>query len=158
MSGLNENHKRRLFVAFKYADELLSQSLEAAAPQRRSLYPRYVQDISPPALHHIERQVEKIREQMRGILERLEIEVPAPSKASSWIVKTNLTTLDIGLEDLFPEKLRGYGEMDKAAAKELTSALQEMRGHLGQLFAFLAESHESLEKRSPHDRAKKQTL
>jgi len=146
VSGLSENHKRRLLVAFKYADELLSQSLEAAAPQRPGLYPRYVEDISIPALHHIERQVEKIREQMRGILERWEIEAPAPSKASSWVVKTNLTTVDIGFEDLFPEKLRGYGEMDKAAAKELTSALQEMRGLLGQMFAFLEDANESHEK------------
>lgn len=156
MSALNENHKRRLSVAFKYADELLSRSLEAAAPQRSSLYPRYVEDISPSTLNHLEQRVEKIREQMRGLLEKWEIETPAPSKPSSWVVKTNLTMLDVGLEDLFPEKLRGYGEMDKTAAKELTGTLQEMRGQLGQLFEFLEEANASQEKRSSHDRAKKQ--
>jgi hypothetical protein len=157
MSELNENHKRRLSVAFKHADELLSRSLEAAAPQRPSLYPRYVEDISPSTLTHLEQQVEKIREQMRELLEKWGIETPTPSKTSSWVVKTHLTMLDIGLEDLFPEKLRGYGEMNKAAAKELTGTLQEMRSQLGQLFEFLAEANASHEKRSPHDRTKEQT-
>jgi hypothetical protein len=157
MSALNENHKRRLSVAFKYADELLNRSLEAAAPQRPSLYPHYVEDISSSTLHRIEQHVEKIREQMRGLLEKWEIETPAPSKPSSWAVKTNLTMLDVGLEDLYPEKLRGYGEMDKAAAKELTGTLQEMRSQLGQLIEFLAEANASHEKPSSHDRAKKKT-
>lgn len=157
MSALNENHKRRLSVAFKYADELLSRSLEAAAPQRSGLYPRYIEDISPSAFHHIEQQVEKIRVQMRSLLEKWKIETPDPSKTSSWVVKTNLTMLDVGLEDLFPEKLRGYGEMDKAAAKELTGTLQEMRGQLSRLFEFLAEANASHEKRSAHEHAKKQT-
>jgi hypothetical protein len=158
MSALNENHKRRLTVAFKYADDLLSRSLEAAAPQRPSLYPRYVEDISPSTHDHLEQQVEKIREQMRGLLEKWGIETPPPSKPSSWVVKTNLTMLDVGLEDLFPEKLRGYGEMEKAAAKELTVTLHEMRRQLGQLLAYMAEAHESSEKHAPHDRAKKQAL
>jgi hypothetical protein len=157
MPALNENHKRRLSVAFKYADELLSRSLEAAAAQRPSLHPRYIEDISPSTLHRIEQHVEKIREQMRSLLKKWEIETPAPSKPSSWVVKTNLTMLDVGLEDLFPEKLKGYGEMDKTAAKELTGTLQEMRSQLGQLFEFLAEANASQEKRSSHDRTKKQT-
>jgi hypothetical protein len=158
MSALNENHKRRLSVAFKYADDLLSRSLEAAAPQRSSLYPRYVADVSPPALNHLEQRVEQIREQMRSLLEKWGIEIPSPSKSSSWVVRTNLTMLDVGLEDLFPEKLRGYGEMDKVAAKELTATLHEMRNQLGQLLAYIAEAHASHEKHSPHDQAKKKTL
>lgn len=149
VAALSENHKRRLLVAFRHADELLSQSLEAAAPRQSSLGPRYVEDISPAVRHHLERQTRKIREQMQGLLERFEIELPAPSKASSWAVKTNLTSLDIGLEDLFPEKLRGYGEMDAASARDLRRALLEMRQLLSQLLAVLADAGESPARKAP---------
>jgi hypothetical protein len=47
MPGLNENHRRRLLAAFQYADDLLSQSLNAVTPSRPALYSRCVKDISP---------------------------------------------------------------------------------------------------------------
>jgi hypothetical protein len=140
---LSENHKRRLQVAFKHADHLLSQSLEAAEPHHSGLYPRYVEDISASTLHHLESHAELIRQQMRDLMERLDIEVQVPSKASSWVVRTNLASLDIGFEDLFPEKLRGYGEMDEASAQDLTHTLHEMRRIISRLSSFFAESKES---------------
>jgi hypothetical protein len=140
MSGLNENHKRRILAAFQYADELLSQSLNAVAPLRRGLYSRCVADISSSELHWVESYTEKIRQQISSLLERFQISLPSPSTPSSWILKTNLTSLDIALEELYPDQMRGYGEMDQTTASDLTWTLQEVRRLLSQLFAFLAES------------------
>jgi hypothetical protein len=42
-------------------------------------------------------------------------------------------SLDIALEELYPQKMRGYGEMDPAAAHELTQILQEIRKLVNQL-------------------------
>jgi GTP-binding protein EngB required for normal cell division len=146
MVGLSQNHKRRLIATFQQADELLTQSLNIIAPARSGLCSRYVGDISPSELHWIESYAERIREQIGSLLERFEISLPAPSTASSWILKTNLISLDIMLEDLYPERMRGYGEIDKKTASDLTWTLQEVRRLLSQLFAFLKEEIGSQEK------------
>jgi hypothetical protein len=112
---------------------LLSQSLRALVPAQPNSQSRHVQDISPSELLRIENHIELIREQMRSFLERFQIAVPEPSTPSSWILKTNLTSLDIALEDLYPQKLRGYGDMDSVAASELTQTLQEIRKLVNQL-------------------------
>jgi hypothetical protein len=139
MSRLNDNHKRRLLSAFQHMDKLLSQSLNAVAPVPPDLYTRYIQDMSPSELRHVKNNIEKIREQILGLLEKFQIALPPPSTPSSWILKTNLTSLDIAFEDLYPEKMRGYGDMDQATAKDLTSELEKMRKHLSQLLALLAD-------------------
>jgi hypothetical protein len=78
-----------------------------------------------------------IREQIGSFLKRFHIALPERSRPSSWIVKTNLTSIDIALEDLYPQKMKGYGDMDSAAARELTQSLQEIRKHVNQIFKAL---------------------
>lgn len=147
MASLNENHKRRIFSSFKYVDNLLSESLNAVAPARSSLYSRCVEDITPLELRWVENYAEKIREQMGRLLERFQIELPPPATPSSWILKTNLTVLDIALEELYPPQMRGYGEIDQTTASDLTWTLQEIRRLLSQLLTFLAEARGSQEQR-----------
>ena len=145
MQGLNENHKRRLLAAFQYADELLSRSLNAIAPSQPGLYSRCVVDLKPSELHWIENCIEKVREQIRKLQEQFEIPLPSPSTPSSWILKTNLTSLDITIEELYPDRMRSYGEIDPQTASDLTRTLQEVRGHLSRVISFLAEVTGSLE-------------
>ena len=116
MAGLNKNHKRKIFSTLQYADKLLGDSLHVLAPSSRFLFSRYVDDISPAQYHWVEDYAEKIREQMGRLLERFEIERHPPTTLSSWTLRTNLITLDIALEDIYPEQMRGYGEVDAAAA------------------------------------------
>ncbi len=139
MTRLNENHKRKLGSAFKHMDELLGQSLNAAAPSPPGLYSRYVQDLSQSELHWIGTRIERVREQILTLLERFEIASPPPSTPVSWLLKTNLTSLDIVFEDLYPEKMRGYGDMERSTAADLASAIDEIRRNLGPLLAFLNE-------------------
>jgi hypothetical protein len=121
-------------------DKLLNQSLNATAPTLPGHYSRHIQDISPSELHHMQSNIEIIREQILGLLNKFEVALPPPATPSSWILKTNLTSLDIAFEDLYPEKMRGYGDMDKTTAKDLTSEIEKIRKHLKQLLAFLANA------------------
>ncbi len=139
MPDLNENHRRRLLAAFQYADDLLMQTLNAVAPARPGVYRRTFQDMSPARLRMVEDYFEKIREQIRALVARFQIKVPPPSTPASWIVRTNLTSLDILFEELHPERMRGYGKMDSSAARDLERALQAIRRLLNELLAFLAE-------------------
>lgn len=140
MPGLNENHKRRLLAAFQYADDLLIQILNAVAPARQGFLPRIVQDLSPSELLRLESCFGEIRERLSALLERFRIEVPPPSTPASWILKTHLISLDIAFEELHPDRMQGYGEMDPSTAAELGRTLQEIRRLLSRLFAFQVEA------------------
>ncbi len=139
VAGLNEHHKRRLLSTFEHANELLNRCLDAVNPGPGH-YSRYVQDMSDSDIRWIESYLEKIRDQLHDLLLRFEVEIPKPSIASSWVIKTGLISLDIALEDLSPHKLKGYGSVDTVTAKELTWALQEIRRLLNQMFAFLEDA------------------
>ncbi len=133
MAELGEHHRRRILVTFQRVDELLSQILnvlEQAQPRSKS---HHVQDIPASKLPRIESHIELIRRQIGSILERFHIPLPERSTPASWIVKTNLASIDIALEDLHPKKLKGYGDMDSAAASELAHTLQEIHKQVSQL-------------------------
>ncbi len=147
VAGLNENHKRRLVAAFGHADELLTRCLNAMSPSRPGQFSRYVHDMSPSDQHWVESYIGKIREQIYRLMQRFEVEAPSPSIASSWALKTGLISLDISLEDLYPDQMKGYGAIDETTAGELTWTLQEVRRLLNQLFAFLADAGVAQEKR-----------
>jgi hypothetical protein len=140
VARLNENHKRRLVAAFRHADALLNRGLDAVAPLRPGPFPRYVPDMSPSEVNCVAGYVDRIRNQIHGLMQRLELDIPAPTIASSWVLKTGLISLDIALEDLHPDQMKGYGEIDEETAKELTSTLQEIRKLLTQLSDLLAEA------------------
>ncbi len=133
MAELGEYHKRRILVTFQHIDKLLSQGLHAIALTQSDLQPRHIQDISPTKLLYIQNHIELIRNQMTDFLKRFEIVLPERSKPSSWTLKTNLTSIGIALDDLSPSKMRGYGDMESASARELTQTLQEIRKLVNQL-------------------------
>ncbi len=140
MVEIGENHKRRILVTFQRVDELLSQSLHILVRAQSNARSRHVQDISASKLPRIENHMELIRRQMSSFLERFHISLPERSAPASWIIKTNLTSIDMALEDLNPRKLRGYGDMDSTAAGELTHTLQEIRRLVNQLLKALEEA------------------
>jgi len=140
MTGLSDNHKRRILTSLQYADKLLADSLQALTPGAHSLFSGYVQDLSPSQSRWAESYAAKIREQMSVLLKTCGIEPPPPAAASSGKLRTSLTSLDVTLEDIYPEKMRGYGKMDAAAARDLSWALQGIRRLVSRLLALLSES------------------
>jgi GTP-binding protein EngB required for normal cell division len=143
MTGLSDNHKRRILTSLQYADKLLAESLQALTPGAHSLFSGYVQDLSPSQSRWVESYAAKIREQMSVLLETCRIEPPRPTAASSGKLRTSLTSLDVTLEDIYPEKMRGYGKMDAAAARDLSWTLRAVRRLVSQLLTLLSESREA---------------
>ena len=142
MPGMNENHKRRILSSLEHMDKLLEDSLMAMAPASRSLFSRFTPDVSPAQAHWIESYVEKIREQMPRLLARFELQPGQKTTLASGALRTNLIYLDIALEELYPERMRGYGKMGPQAAKDLTWTLNEIRRLVSLLTAFASDIRE----------------
>jgi GTP-binding protein EngB required for normal cell division len=140
MAGLNENHKRKLLASLQYADRLLQESLGVLTPVSRLLFSRYLPDISPAEQHWIENYADKIREQLAALLRRFDAPPSPPSLLTSWAIRTNLISLSIALEELDPDGLHGYGELDPESARELAWSVGEVRRLVNQLLTFLSTS------------------
>jgi GTP-binding protein EngB required for normal cell division len=137
---MNENHRRRLLTSLQHADKLLQECLAVLMPSSRALFSRHLEDVSPSEAHWVQSYAEKIRSQFSALLRRFDIQPPEPSILSSWVIRTNLISLDIDLEELDPEGLRGYGAIDPDAAQELAWAVGETRRLVNQLHSFLART------------------
>ena len=140
MTGLNDTYRRRILTSLQYADKLLTESLHALTPGTRPLFSGYAQDLSPAEARCVENYTVKIREQMGRLLTSCGIERSSPAMPSSGKIRTGLISVDLTLEDIFPEKMRGYGKMDAAAARDLSWNLQEIRWLISLLLTFLSET------------------
>ncbi len=140
MTALSDNHRRRILTSLQYVDKQLEVSLNALTPSAQPLFSGSIQDLTPAQARWVESYTVKIRREMAKLLDRLGIEIPPPSNSAMGTIRTSLTSLDVTLEDMYPEKLQGYGKMDAAAAHELSCTLQEIRGLVNWLLAFVSET------------------
>ena len=137
MVELGEYHKRRIIATFQQVDELLSQITHVLVRARSDSQSGHVQNVSPSKFLRFENHIELIRKHMSSFLERFQIGSPKKSLPSNWIMKTILISADVALEDIYPAKMKGYGEMDSEVARELTHTLQEIRKQVNQLLQAL---------------------
>jgi len=139
VSGLNENHKRKILASIQYANRLLEECLQSSdGPQHPSLS-ECLQDLSPAQLSRVYSHIKDIRSKFVKLIEKFKIEPETPRLRRSWKIRANLAALDIALEDIYPERLLGYGEIDSATARQLTESIEEIRASIGSLTAFLSQ-------------------
>lgn len=134
--GFNDNHQRRLRIAFQYIDKLLSEA-EHTMEEATSTSPfrEHVDDTTPIQRKVVHDYVVRIRETMRRMMEELEIALPEKRSGAVWAVNTNLLFCSIALSEITADRMRGYGQMSAEAA----AALDGVRGELGSLLDKLAD-------------------
>lgn len=138
--GLNAHHQRGLQATCQHIDQLLSDMEGVLADNAfRRAFPRYVSDVQPARRRVIEDYIVRMRAQLVRVLEGQGIERPRASIPSSRFLGTAITSVDIAVEELQPEHMRGYGEVGADAARELNGIVGELRGLAVRIRDFLAE-------------------
>ncbi len=148
-NSLNANHERRLSVTCRHIDKLLSE-MEGAlnASASRLAFPQYVSDLAPAQRRVIEDYITRIRAQLVRVLDGQHIERPVADIPVSRSLHAVLTFIDIAVEELKPEYMRGYGQVPADAAVELNGIAGELRGLVNQLDQYVARgSKEDLQQR-----------
>ena len=136
--SLNSNHERRLSVTCRHIDKLLAEiesTLNVSAS--KLAFPQYVPDLSPAHRRVIEDYISRIRAQLVRVLDGQGIERPPADIPVSRSLHSHLTFVDIAVEELKPEYMRGYGEIPSAAAVELNGIAGELQGLVRQLDQYL---------------------
>ena len=137
---LNEYQARRLRVNCQYIDKLLAEVediLNVAAS--KAAFPRYSGDVAPVQRRTIEDYIARIRAQLVRVLDGQGVSREKPSIPASRAIHVALGAVDIAVEELKPQYMRGYGDLPEAAATELNGIVGELRGLVSKLDHYLAE-------------------
>ena len=138
-TGLNENHLLRIFATCQYTDKLLV-AIEAVLGTSASdaLFLRYQQTLPLSCRAGLIEAIDRLRRSMVDVLARHRIRIPAPSGDPAFVIQSNLTFIDDGVEELRPEHMGGYGALDAEAAAELEATVRQLRAPLQEMNALLA--------------------
>ncbi|MGH7995651.1 MAG: dynamin family protein [Opitutaceae bacterium] len=137
--ALNENHRRSLLAGFKYMDRLLAEALaELANEPNGAIFSRTRPDATPVQRRVAADYAARLRAAMRHVLGRCALPPPDPEVGAVWNLRSYLISLDIALEEMTPERLRGYGPLDERSGDALRSAQAELHALVAELQAYLA--------------------
>jgi GTP-binding protein EngB required for normal cell division len=129
--ALNEAQRLRLSVSCQYIDRLLGdveKILHTAGS--RSPFDKYIVDISPAQTRVLEDYIHRIREQLLRSLAWQQLEPGAPTISAMHAILTNLSFIDIAVEELRPRYMRGSGAVNDHVAGELNGVVHELRSLL----------------------------
>ena len=140
-SPLNEGQRRRLFSNAQYADKLLSD-IEAIlnASESKSIFPKYVADLSPAQAQLIRSYIARFRNQLARAMDGLSIVSETPALGSLHSIRVTLTFVRVAVQEMAPHYLRGYGELAESVAPQLQGLCAELEGLLERLGAALADA------------------
>ena len=125
---LNEPQQRHLRVSCEYVDRLLcdiESVLHSAAS--KSPFPRYVVDITPAQSEAIEDQIQRMRTQLMRTLAWQEMEPQPPEIPATRAIMTDLSFVEIAIEEMKPRHMLGYGDVPQDAVSELNAVTDELR-------------------------------
>ena len=140
-NSLNSNHERRLSVTCRYIDKLLADMESILSISSSKLaFPQYTSDLTSTQRRVIEDYITRIRAQLIRVLDGQHIERPPADIPVARSLHSTLTFVDITVEELRPEYMRGYGEVPPQAAVELNSIAGELQGLVRELDQYLTRS------------------
>lgn len=125
---LNDAQRRRLYASCLYIDGLLcdmEQILDESATD--SPFPRHVLDLAPAQMVQVKEHIHLIREQLLRTLDWQDMKPEEPQIPVSRAVLTNLSFIDIAVEELKPKYLRGSGMVPESALEGLNRVIRDLR-------------------------------
>jgi len=148
-NSLNSNHERRLSVTCRYIDRLLADMESILNVSSSKLaFPQYIADLTSAQRRVIEDYISRIRAQLIRVLDGQNIERPPADIPVARSLHSTLTFVEIAVEELKPEHMRGYGEIPPHSAVELNGIAGELQGLVRQLDQYLMRgAGENLQRR-----------
>jgi GTP-binding protein EngB required for normal cell division len=137
---LNGHQQTRLRITCQYIDKLLADIediLHAATSQ--SPFPRYFVDISPAQIRVLEDHIRCLRSQLVRAIAWQQMKPLPPEIPSTRAVLTNLTFVDIAIEELKPSYMRGSGAVPNDAVNELNGVVHELRALVTGMESYLKQ-------------------
>jgi len=135
---LSDNHRNTLLTGLRCMDRLLADGLAGLTPANDgALFSGVIPDATPTQRHVIADLVEQVRQAMRATLATCEVPVRPPALSALSSLRSALIMVQIVLEEIGPNHLRGYGALDEATAESVSAHQARIRASLNQLQDYL---------------------
>lgn len=139
-TSLNAAQRQHLLVTCKHIDKLLGDvesTLNAAAS--KTVFPNYVNDVSPVQRKTIEDYISRVRGQLLQVLAAQSL-APEESRLSvAHSIHVNLTFVDIAIAELAPHHMRGYGPVSDQGAGDLNGIVAELQSAVKELTRYVSQ-------------------
>ena len=136
--NLGDSHRNTLLAGAIYIDRLLSDALAGLTTTGDgAIFAPTLPDATAMQRKVIADQAGRLRQALRTALDAWAIPVRPPSLSALWSLRTTLDFIDITVEDLGPEHLRGYGTIDDATAAGVAALQAQIRTIVRELQSYL---------------------
>ncbi len=124
---LTKSQVGSLLATFHHIDGLLGDIEDILdCAETSSVFPQYVADFEPQARENIERQVQEFRVAMLSIVRKAGIASRRREISALHAIASTVDFIDLAIDDLRPERMRGYGEVSDATKRDLEEVATEM--------------------------------
>jgi len=138
---LNEYHQLRLRVTFQHIDSLLTDVEHILIDSvSDSPFNRYRGDTTPIRQKVAHDYVLRIRLAMARIMKEQQISFGEPHCGSRWAANTALLYAAVAVDELHPDRLRGYGQISDGGHNLLETIRTELHSLIGKLQTYMAQS------------------
>ena len=139
MALLNEPQSRAILCGLLDIHQRMAE-LEAliASGTRPSPFSKYVNDLSPTEAKVVHDYFARIRTAMLGHLRECEIPLDVRPTSLRWVLQCGITFIGITVDELRPEKLRGYGALDETGYAQVAKIRDDLERLVDQVAAYAA--------------------
>lgn len=137
---LNPNHKSSLQATFHTIDEALSRAgMLLDSSREQSPFSELAPDATPLQRDVIGDYATRIRAAMQSVLEHYGIPPTHAQRSSLWSARVAMLSSAIALEEVQPNRLRGFGEISADDARDLMVHLTPIRELLYDAQSYLTQ-------------------
>jgi GTP-binding protein EngB required for normal cell division len=138
--ALNQYHQLQLRVTFEHIDSLLTEVEHILADAHSdSPFNRYTGDTTAIEQKVAHDYVLRIRAAMARIMKEQQISFAEPRCGSRWAANTAMLYAGISVDELHPDRLRGYGQVSEAGESLLETIMIELNSLIEKLRTYLAQ-------------------
>jgi GTP-binding protein EngB required for normal cell division len=137
---LNPSQKQSILSGFLDVHRRMAE-LDAAITQSgiSSPFSQHVGDLSPTEVKVVRDYFARIRTTMLSCLEEAGIPLEVRRTSLRWTLQVSMTFLHIAVAEMGPERLRGYGPLNAAAAEAVIKIQQDLYRLIDRLGAYLRQ-------------------
>ncbi len=140
MASLNEPQKRAILCGFLDIHRRMSELESLLVPDARpSPFSPHVNDLSPTEAKVVGDYFARIREAMLAHLRECEIALEVRPTSRRWALQCGISFVGITIDELRPEKLRGYGPLEESERLRLLKIHDDLERLIDRVGAYVRQ-------------------
>ena len=135
---MNDNHRRNVLRTCRYIDDLLTEMEDfLARGGTQTTYYDYQGDVDGSVRSDLINKIPPIRRAMIAFLDGQRINIERQTLSTFRQVQTRIMFAEMGLHELTPRTLTGYGPLSENVASDLKEITTKMEALFGELFKII---------------------